>query len=254
MILGWSSERPSKRWNEERFFEMKRSEDDLPPECCQVVLVGAADFPDEAVHSQALEYPRDLGPALVLENGAKPPAGQAADVELASEQGGEHSKVITMEEVEAAEGPFSFANGPGDLVQVLDAIGGIVEGGEKVEVAAVRGPHQFAQNGQAVDGLLDRSELERAGPVSLFHLSVVLEKANVVGHGLDPQDEAVFVIHLDGHLPHVVLDASALDACVEVAAQLVEVVAVELAAQKHSDLLGFDRVNRGADQSLVENP
>jgi len=45
----------------------------------------------------------------------------------------------------------------------------------------------------------------------MFHLAVVLESGDVVGGGLDTQDEAEFVVNLDRGLTETMLDAGALD-------------------------------------------
>jgi hypothetical protein len=54
--------------------------------------------------------------------------------------------------------------------------------------------------------------------LAMFHLAVVLESGDVVGGGLDTQDEAKFVVDLDRGLTETMLDAGALDPRRELAA------------------------------------
>jgi hypothetical protein len=178
--------------------------------------------------------------------------GEAGDVEFTTEEGDAEIEIVAGEEVESAEGAVAVADGSGDLFEVLGAVGGDLEGGEKIEVAPVGGAVQLVEDREAIDGSLDGGQLHGPAPVTLFHLAVVFEKGDVVGRGLDAQDNAVLVVHLDGGRSHVVTDAGALDAGMEVVPQLAEEVAVELAAEESGDLFGVDGEHRGADQSVVQ--
>lgn len=72
----------------------------------------------------------------------------------------------------------------------------------------------------------------------MFHPTVVLKEADIVDRGLNPQDPPVLVIHLDGGLAHVMLDAGSLDAGLKIIAQLVAILAAEFAAQKAGHIIG----------------
>jgi len=85
-----------------------------------------------------------------------------------------------------------------------------------------------------------------------LHLAVVLEKAHVVGRGLDTQDDPALVVHLDGRRAHVVANPGALDPGAQVVAHLVGEVAVQLAPEERSDVFGLDRVHGCAHQRLVD--
>ena len=66
---------------------------------------------------------------------------------------------------------------------------------------------------------------------------MVLENGDIVDGGLDAQDPAKLVVHLDWGTSHVVLNGCALDARVEVVADLACKSHVEAAAEKSRDHL-----------------
>ena len=74
----------------------------------------------------------------------------------------------------------------------------------------------------------------------MFHLAVVLESGDVVGGGLDAQDEAEFVVDLDRGLTETMLDAGALDPRGELAANLLGELGSDLVAEEGGDVFGFD--------------
>ena len=86
----------------------------------------------------------------------------------------------------------------------------------------------------------------------MFYPSVVLEERDVVDRCLDSQNETVFVVHLDRCRSHGMFDARPFDARVKPVAQLVLVIAVELAPQKGSHVLWLDGMNGGARERIVD--
>jgi hypothetical protein len=68
----------------------------------------------------------------------------------------------------------AVALGFGDLVEELGADGGVFEGADELEVATIGGGEELAQVAEAVDGLLEGSELENGRAVPMFHVAVVL--------------------------------------------------------------------------------
>src|SRR6202051_537287 len=66
---------------------------------------------------------------------------------------------------------------------------------------------------------------------AMFPLAVVLESGDVVGGGLDTQDEAEFVVDLDRGLTETMLDAGALDQRRELAADLLGELGSDLVAE-----------------------
>lgn len=79
-----------------------------------------------------------------------------------------------------------------------------------------------------------------------------LKKEDVVDHGLDAQDVAELVVHVEGDPPHLVADACALDPGVEVLADLAEVARIQLLAQEGGHVLGANHVDGRADEVVVE--
>src|ERR1700741_1083173 len=74
----------------------------------------------------------------------------------------------------------------------------------------------------------------------MFHLAVVLESGDVVGGGLDTQDEVEFVVDLDRGLTETMLDAGALDPRRKLAADLLGELGSDLVAEEGGDVFGFD--------------
>src|SRR6202043_3668634 len=78
-----------------------------------------------------------------------------------------------------------------------DASREIVQTGEVFEITAVATEQDFTQVDEAVDRLSDGGEGAGCRTLPMFHLAVVLESGDVVGGGLQAQDEGEFVIDLD---------------------------------------------------------
>ena len=74
----------------------------------------------------------------------------------------------------------------------------------------------------------------------MFHLAVVLESRDLVGGGLQAQDEAEFVVDLDRGFAETMLDAGPRDARCELAADLLGELGRDLVAEKGGDVFGFD--------------
>jgi len=147
-------------------------------------------------------------------------AADAADVEAGTVQGGEQSLLGTAEEVEALDGAAFDGTGLGQTVERSDASREVVQTGEVFEVAAVASEQDVTEVGEAVDVLFDGSEGVACWTLLMFYLSVVLEGGDVVGGGLDAQDECKFVVDLDRGFAETMLDAGALDPGCELTADL----------------------------------
>src|SRR3954449_12991912 len=87
----------------------------------------------------------------------------------------------------------------------------------------------------------------------MFYLAVVLEKAQIIDRGLDPQNEAELVVQLNRNWSHRMLDPRPLDANVETVPHFAFEPSAELAAEKRCDVVGLDGVNSGASQVLVDS-
>lgn len=213
---------------------------------------GRFDVLDEPVHAQALDHSGDLGSGAVGQQGAEVSDLEAADVELAADDGEQELGVEGVEEVEPLVAAVGVVDGLGQPLELLAAGGGVVEGREEFEIATVGGAEQVAQDAEAVDGLLDGREHHLAGAVAVFHAAVVTEEGDVVGDGLDTEHATELVVHLERGAAHLMADAGALDPGVEVVADLAGVACIELLAEEGGDLLGTDGVHGGADQRVVE--
>jgi hypothetical protein len=71
-------------------------------------------------------------------------------------------------------------------------------------------------------------------------LAVVLESGDVVGGGLDAQDEGEFVIDLDRRSAETMLDAGSLDPRCELTSDLLGELGSDLVAEEGGDVFGFD--------------
>ena len=74
----------------------------------------------------------------------------------------------------------------------------------------------------------------------MFYLAVVLESGNVVGGGLDAENEAEFVVDLDRGLAKTMLDAGALDPGCELTGDLLGELGSALVAEEGGYVFGLD--------------
>ena len=96
--------------------------------------------------------------------------------------------------------------GLGKTVERSDASREVVQTGEVFEVAAVATKQDVTEVSEAVNVLFDGSEGVACWTLLMFYLSVVLEGGDVVGGGLDAQDEGEFVVNLDRGFAETMLD------------------------------------------------
>src|SRR5580692_9768849 len=155
-------------------------------------------------------------------------------------QGGEQSLLGTAEEVEALDGAAFDGTGLGQTVERSDASREVVQTGEVFEVAAVASEQDVTEVGEAVDVLFDGSEGVACWTLLMFYLSVVLEGGDVVGGGLDAQDECKFVVDLDRGFAETMLDAGALDPGCELTADLLGELGSDLVPKEGRRVFGFD--------------
>jgi len=110
----------------------------------------------------------------------------------------------------------------------------------------------LTQVGEAVNGLFDGSEGARCRALTMFYQSVVLESGDVVGGGLDAQDEPEFVVDLDPRCAKTMLDAGAFDAGGKLTANFLGQLGCDLMAEKSGDVFGFDRQDRLPGKLSIE--
>src|SRR5437764_12291884 len=87
----------------------------------------------------------------------------------------------------------------------------------------------------------------------MFYLAVVLEKAQIINRGLDPQNEAELVVQLNRNWSHRMLDPRPFDADVDTVPHFAFEPGAELAAEKRCDVVGLDGVTSGAREILVDS-
>src|SRR5690348_5127260 len=98
-----------------------------------------ADFLDQTVSTQALQQTGNLSTGEVGQIGAQPPVVKSADVEFAAGDDLEQGLVAGIEEVESAIVAGLVVNGFTEAGQLADAPAGVVQRGEKLQVAPVGG-------------------------------------------------------------------------------------------------------------------
>jgi len=116
----------------------------------------------------------------------------------------------------------------------------VVQTGEVFEVAAVATEQDMTEVGEAVDVLFDGSKGIACWTLLMFYLAVVLESGDVVGGGLDAQDEGEFVIDLDRGFAKAMLEAGALDPGCKLTGDLLGELGSDLVAKEGGYVFGFD--------------
>src|SRR5215831_7832092 len=144
------------------------------------------------------------------------------------------------EEVETPDSAAFDGARLGETVEGPDAGNEVVETGEVFEVAAVATEHDVTEVSQAVDVLFDGSEGVACWTLLMFYLPVVLESGDVVGGGLDAQDDGKFIVDLDRGFAEAMLDAGALDPGCELTGDLLGELGGDLVAEEARYVFGFD--------------
>jgi hypothetical protein len=139
-----------------------------------------------------------------------------------------------------------------NLIQVSDPRSRVIDGRNELQIALVGALHENAKGWQAVDGLLYWCEFHLPAAIAMFHPTVVFEKSDIIDGRFDSQDPCKLVVHFDNGGPHLVSDAGTLYAGIQIVTDFALVVAGEFASQECGDVFGFDGVNDGANQRLIE--
>lgn len=246
------SQYSSERRDYEQFSGLEGDRNNSLAEFGQVVFVCSPDFFDKAMCTKPFEHTRYLRSRFTDQIFLESIVCQAADVEFASHNGLEQIEILSVKEIEAAVTAAVFAGGLSDFLDVFLSRAWIVNRGDKVDIAAICGPHQFDEHIQAVDVFLQRRKLYFAGAVPMFHPAVVFKKGNVIDSRFDTQHQAVFIVHFDRHRPHVVFNACSLDAGAEVVAHLVLVIGMQIPSEKGSNVVGLDGMDGRPDQFIID--
>ena len=241
-----------KRRDDEQSPQLQRSVSHFLPEASQIVLVGTSGFLDQAVHSETLEHSGDLESRFVRHDHSKRTVLESPDVKFSAEHSFKQLQILAVEEIKSAVGSLAIRGGLRDLLEILDADGGLFDGGDEFQVASVRRFHQFPKHGKAVDGFFQRGLFHLPSPVPMFHLPVVFEKTDVIDGGFNAQNDPLFVVHLNRDPAHMMFNPSPFDPSVEIVADLSLVGPMEFSSQEGCDLLGLDGVDRCTDNGLVK--
>jgi hypothetical protein len=177
---------------------------------------------------------------------------ESADIELAPNNGTKKIKVVTVKEIEPSITSIIIFDRSGYFVQVFDSARRVINSRDKLDISAIGCFHQFDQNRHAVNRFFQRRILHFPCAVPVFHPTVVLKERNIIRHSLDSKNETELVIHLYGYFAHPMFDTSSFDPRVKIIAHFILIAAVEFAAKKCGDILGFDRVYGGADNFAID--
>ena len=90
---------------------------------------------------------------LAEQNPTKVAVAESIDVEFATNYGTEQVEVIPMKEIEASISSIVIASGSADTVEIFYGIGGVIDGGEELEVTLTTGSHDLGEVFEAVNGL-----------------------------------------------------------------------------------------------------
>jgi hypothetical protein len=218
----------------------------------QIVFICVGHLLDKSMLSQAFEHSGYLMAGLGTQPLTQVPVLKSADIKLSANNGLEQVKIITMKEIEPSVATTTIVGRSGNPIQIANCRGGVIYRREELQVATVGCLHPFSQNSQAIDGFLQRGHFHIPGSVAVFHPSVVFEEGNIIRYGFDTKHQAVLVVHFNGHLTHVMPEAGPFHPGMEIVPHVVLVMAVELASQKRSNVLGFNRVNGGTNKFVID--
>src|SRR5215472_16777024 len=202
--------------------------------------------------AQTSELPGEGGGRASGEQRQEVGAAESGDVEAGALQGGEQGVFGTTEKVAASELAAVDGTGLGETRKLADAGRKIVETGEVFEIAAIAAEQDLSEVLEAVDGLFDGGEGAGYRALPMFHLAVVLESGDVVGGGLDAQDESEFVVDLDRGFAETMLDAGALDPGCKLTSDLLGELGSDLVAEEGGDVFGFDGQDGLSGKLLIE--
>ncbi len=206
----------------------------------EIVAIGAADAFDDTELTQTGEAPGEGCGGALGDEGPEISAAQAGDVEARTLQGGKEALFGAAEKIEAVDPPAFDGTGLGETVERPDAGREVIQTGEVFEITAIAAEQDLTQVLEAVDGLSEWGEGAGCRTLPMFYRAVVLESGDVVGGGLQAQDEADFVVDLDRGFAETMLDAGPFDPGSELATDLLGELGGDLVAEEGGDMFGFD--------------
>jgi len=202
--------------------------------------------------SQSFKQSAHLMTLFAFDNFAQATITESADIKFSANNSTEQLKIITVKEIESPITPVILFNGSGYFVQVFDSAGRVINSRDKLKISAIGRFHQFDKQRHTVNGFFQRRIFHFPCAVPVFHPSVVFKERDIIGHCLNPKDDAEFIIHLDGYTAHPMFDTGSFNPRVKVIAHFVLVAAMEFTAEESGDILGFNRVNGSADNFVID--
>lgn len=242
----------SEHGDEIHFSHLQSRSSNLPSKDRQVILVSPSHFLDEAMFAKSFDHARDLTRRLTDKNTSNATVLKSTDVEFTACYSLEKIKVIALEEVESPIATIAIFNGLGNFLKIPDTRGGIIDARDEFQVSSVGRSHQLAEYRHAVNRFLDRSVFHGPRSISMFHPSVVHKKGDLIRHRLDAKDFALLVVHFNGDLFHMMLDARPFNPGVIIRTHLSFKLIRQLSTQESGYVFRLDRMNRRADQLLVD--
>ena len=218
----------------------------------QIVLVCIGDFLDKAMLSQSFQQSGHLMPLFVFDDFAQALITESADVKFSANNDTEQLKVIAVKEVESSITSLPLFDGVGYLVEIFDAAGRVINSRDKLKISAIGCFHQLDKQRHTVNGFFQRRISHFPCAVPVFHPSVVLKKRNIIGHSLNSKNQTELIIHFYGYFAHPMFNTSSFNPRVKVIAHFILIAAVEFTAEERGDILGFDRVNGGTDNFVID--
>ena len=127
---------------------------------------------------------------------------------------------MAIKQIKSTNRAFPISKRPRNFFKVSKREGWIVNRGDEFQVTPVCRPGELNERRQTVNRFFKRRHLHLNAAISVFHLSVVPEKGRIIDRGFDSQNKTVLVVHLDGHLIHVMFDACSLNTRIQIIAAL----------------------------------
>jgi len=238
--------------NDDQLPELEGSHDDATTQSGEIIFVAVSDLLDESMGAKPFEHTRQLRRRNTLKAWPEGARLKSADGELTTDYGLEEVQISAVEQVKTAIAAVALAHRSGDFLQGTEPGAGVIDSSQEVEIAMSGSPDESLQRWQAVDGLAHGSKLKCGSSVAMFHRAVVFEKGDVIGGAFHAADDAELIVELDRHRPHVVPDTCALDAGVEVVADLPLVGSGQLASEESDNVLRLDSMDGSAGDGGVE--
>ncbi len=140
------SQYSSERRDYEQFSGLEGGRNNSLAEFGQVVFVCSPYFFDKAMRTKAFDHTSYLMSRFADKMFSESVVRHAADVEFASHNGLEQIEIVSIKQIEAAATAAVFAGGLRDFLNVFLRSAWVVNRGDKVDIAAICGPHQLGEH------------------------------------------------------------------------------------------------------------